>query len=110
MSTRHAGTVVTDPATRADSLTVIGDHGVIESDPHRGTIVHVNGHSRVAHEPQPDDIQRAFTAQLADFAAVVGGAKPTVPLTHARHVVELVLAAYRSARDGTAVALGDSLT
>lgn len=95
--------VVSDPATRADAMTLVCERGVIEVDPRRGTIVHVDGRSRTVHESGDDDIQHAFTAQLADFAAVVGGAAPAVPLAHARHVVELVLAAYRSAATGAAV-------
>ncbi|MCE4026114.1 Gfo/Idh/MocA family oxidoreductase [Microbacterium sp. Au-Mic1] len=95
--------VISDPATRGDSMTIVCEQGVIEVDPRRGTTVHVDGRTRVVHESGPDDIQRAFTAQLADFAAVVGGATPAVSLAHARHVVELVLAAYRSAETGTAV-------
>ncbi|MBN9156847.1 Gfo/Idh/MocA family oxidoreductase [Microbacterium sp.] len=95
--------VISDPATRSDSMTIVCERGVIEVDPRRGTTVHVDGRTRTVHESGPDDIQDAFTAQLADFAAVVGGAAPTVPLAHARHVVELVLAAYRSAETGTAV-------
>jgi len=99
--------VVSDPATPGDVLTVVAERGVIEIDPRRGTTVHADGVSRTVHERHPDDIQQAFTAQLADFAAVIGGAEPTVPLAHARHVVELVLAAYRSAASGTAIALAD---
>ncbi|MGF2949875.1 Gfo/Idh/MocA family protein [Microbacterium alcoholitolerans] len=100
--------VVSDPATRADQMTVVCDGGVIEVDPRHGTTVHADGRSRLVHRTRADDIQRAFTAQLADFAAVVGGAEPTVPLAHARHVVELVHAAYRSAAEGGAVSLANA--
>lgn len=96
-------TVISDPATRGDSMTVVCDRGVIEVDPRRGTTLHADGHSRIVHATGADDIQRGFTAQLADFAAVVAGAEPAVPLAHARHVVEVVLAAYRSARSSAAV-------
>ena len=97
--------VVSDPATRGDAVAVICERGVIEIDPRVGTTVHVDGRSRTVHESSADDIQSAFTAQLADFAAVVAGAQPTVPIAHARHVVELVLAAYRSSDLGAAVTL-----
>lgn len=100
--------VLSDPATKGDVLTVVCDDGIIEVDPRRGTTVHVDGTSRTVHTHHRDDIQRAFTAQLADFAAVVAGAEPTVPVAHARHVVELVLAAYRSADSGSAVSLLDA--
>ncbi|WP_309128206.1 Gfo/Idh/MocA family oxidoreductase [Microbacterium sp.] len=95
--------VISDPATRGDSMTLVCDGGVIELDPRRGATVHVDGRTREVHTADDDDIQRAFTAQLADFAAVVGGAEPAVPLAHARHVVEVVLAAYRSAHERAAV-------
>lgn len=97
--------VISDPATRGDSMAVVCDEGVIELDPRVGATVHVDGCSRVVHAAGRDDIQQAFTAQLADFAAVVGGADPAVALGHARHVVEVVHAAYRSAREGAAVSL-----
>jgi predicted dehydrogenase len=74
----------------------------VEADPRAGVGVQADGRQRSVREPAPDDIQRAFTAQLADFLAVVGGAEPAVPLAHARHVVELVLESYRSAADGAA--------
>ncbi|MBS1675630.1 MAG: Gfo/Idh/MocA family oxidoreductase [Actinobacteria bacterium] len=95
--------VVSDPATRADSMTIVCEKGVIEVDPRGGAVVHADGVSRLEHAITPEGIQEAFTAQLADFAAVVAGAPPAVPLAHARHVVELVLAAYRSAAEGAPV-------
>ena len=100
--------VISDPATRSDTMAIVCDGGVIEVDPRAGTVVHGDGRTRTEHVSGPDDIQRAFTAQLADFAAVIGGAAPTVPVSHARHVVELVHAAYRSAAEGVAVSLAHS--
>jgi len=100
--------VLSDPATRGDLLTIVCDRGVIEVDPRHGTTVHADGRSQLVHRTHPDDIQSAFTAQLADFQRVVQGAEPTVPIAHARHVVELVLAAYRSAEDGSALLLADA--
>lgn len=97
--------VISDPATRADTMSIVCERGVIEVDPRVGTTVHTDGRSRTEHESGADDIQRAFTAQLADFAALVDGAPPAVPLAHARHVVEVVLAAYRSSAAGEAVSL-----
>lgn len=100
--------VISDPPLKADSLFVVCERGVIMADPRTGTHAQVNGESRTIYERRPDDIQRAFTAQLADFRAVIGGAQPTVPLSHARHVVELVLASYQSARRGGTVTLENS--
>ncbi len=97
--------VISDPATRSDTMAIVCERGVIEVDPRTGTTVHIDGASRVEHHATPLGIQQAFTAQLADFQAVVDGAARTVPLVHARHVVELVLAAYRSSREGAAVSL-----
>lgn len=89
--------VVSDPPLKADTLMVVCEGGVVAADPRRGTTVQVDGQLRVLREPRPDDIQSAFTAQMSDFLAVIGGAEPAVSLAHARHVVELVLASYRSA-------------
>lgn len=88
--------VVSDPPLKADSLMIVCERGSIVADPRAGTHVQVDGHTRQAYAPTADDIQTAFTAQMADFLDVVEGQKPTVPLDHARRVVELVLAAYRS--------------
>ncbi|SIN88654.1 Gfo/Idh/MocA family protein [Agromyces cerinus] len=95
--------VLSDPPGRNDNLAIVCERGVIEADPRAGTSVQIDGHRRMVHEPGHDDIQHAFTAQLRDFIAVVGGAAPTVPLEHARHVVQLVLESYRSAATGAAV-------
>ncbi|MCK8478342.1 Gfo/Idh/MocA family protein [Microbacterium aurugineum] len=89
--------VISDPPSRSDSLAIVCERGVIETDPRLGTVVRRDGQTSRVREPQPDDIQRAFTAQLADFLGVIDGEPPAVPLEHARHVVELVLASYESA-------------
>ncbi|PRB14801.1 Gfo/Idh/MocA family protein [Microbacterium sp. MYb62] len=89
--------VVSDAPTHSDSLTIVCERGVIETDPRVGTLVRSDGQTRRVREPHPDDIQHAFTAQLADFLGVIDGEAPAVPLEHARHVVELVLASYESA-------------
>lgn len=100
--------VVSDPATRGDLVTIVCDGGVIEIDPRHGTTVHIDGRSRLVHRSHPDDIQSAFTAQLEDFQRVVQGGTPTVPIAHARHVVELILAAYRSAEEGSALLFAEA--
>ncbi len=88
--------VVSDPPLKSDTLFIVCEKGVVVADPRRGTLLQVDGASRVIREPQPDDIQSAFTAQMKDFLSVVAGDEPEVPLEHARHVVELVLSSYRS--------------
>ncbi|QPZ38030.1 Gfo/Idh/MocA family protein [Paramicrobacterium chengjingii] len=98
--------VISDPPLKADSLFIVCERGVVVADPRSGTLVQVDGRSRVLHERHPDDIQHAFTAQLADFLDVINGGRPTVPLSHARHVVEVVLESYRSAAEGVARTVG----
>ncbi|WP_166997140.1 Gfo/Idh/MocA family protein [Paramicrobacterium fandaimingii] len=97
--------VLSDPPSKTDSMSIVCELGVVVADPRRGTTVQRDGTSRMLHSPDPGDIQRAFTAQLADFLAVIAGAEPAVPLSHARHVVELVLASYRSEEQHSLVAL-----
>jgi hypothetical protein len=50
--------------------------------------------------PTDDDIPNAFHAQLADFLGAVASSESAVSQQHSRHVVELVLASYASARQG----------
>jgi predicted dehydrogenase len=97
--------VVSDTPERTDELMIVCEDGVIVADPRRGTRIRRNGVTRTVSRPKPSDIEQAFGAQLADFAAAVRGAQPRVSLQHARHVVELVLAAYESAERGETVLL-----
>ncbi|KAG4073356.1 hypothetical protein HA402_008512 [Bradysia odoriphaga] len=97
--------ILSDPAHRSDQLTVVCEDGIVTCDPRAGATARVDGRTRVVREPTVDDIQIAFTAQLADFIGVVHGGTPAVPLSHAKHVVELVLASYASAAQLTAAAL-----
>ncbi len=98
--------VVSDPPARMDEVLVVCERGIISSNPRRGTVVQQDGASRMIWESSPDDIQDGFYRQLADFAAVLAGAEPKVSTTHARHVVEAILAAYQSSSSGLPVALG----
>ncbi|WP_328913200.1 MULTISPECIES: Gfo/Idh/MocA family protein [unclassified Streptomyces] len=98
--------VMSDTPRKVDELTVVCERGTVVADPRAGTFVRVDGRTRQVHTPRPSDIPDAFYAQLADFAAVVGGAVPRVSLAHGRHVVEMVLAAYASATAGGPVAVG----
>lgn len=98
-------TIASDVPDHIDQMLVVGERGTISVDPRRGTFMKIDGVRTVLHTSSPHDIQNAFTAQLADFAAAVGGAQPAVSGEHAKHVVELVLAAYDSAAQGVAVDL-----
>jgi predicted dehydrogenase len=111
VSLRHADTstsisVLSDVPHQVDEVSVVCERGVLVADPRRGAYQRRNGHTTTLHEPTPDDIPKAFHRQLADFVATISGRPPAVSLAHSRHVVELVLAAYRSSRrDGTPVLL-----
>ncbi|MDJ0354587.1 Gfo/Idh/MocA family oxidoreductase [Paenarthrobacter sp. PH39-S1] len=97
--------IVSDMPRNVDELTVVCERGVITADPRRGTYLRRDGETTVLHESGPGDIQAGFTLQLQDFAKGVAGGTSAVSLAHARHIVEVVLAAYESAADGGAVAL-----
>ncbi len=100
-------TVTSSTPRRTDELMIIGERGVIQTDPRVGTLLSVDGEVRTLWTPgdADDEIQSAFTAQLRDFVGSVAGAAPAVPLVHARHVVDVVLAAYASSAAGAAVAI-----
>lgn len=99
-------TVVSDSPRRKDELTVVGERGSVVVNPQIGTVLRLDGQTVVLHESAAEDISEAFLRQLADFAAAVAGQPSAVSLSHSRHVVELVLAAYDSAAgDGRTVHL-----
>ncbi|WP_125610093.1 Gfo/Idh/MocA family protein [Specibacter cremeus] len=102
-------TIVSDAPRHMDEILVICENGTVTADPRSGTFVEIDGNGTQIHATAGEDIQNAFTAQLADFAAAVGGAAPSVGGGHAKHVVELVLAAYASAESGRPVQLDASL-
>ncbi|MEU7984075.1 Gfo/Idh/MocA family oxidoreductase [Streptosporangium canum] len=94
----------TGPPAPHDEITVVGESGTLSVSPHLGTALHKDGVTTWLHRPGPDDIPAAFAAQLADFAdAVRDGRAPAVGGAHGRHVLEVVLAAYASAANGTPV-------
>lgn len=103
-------TIVSDTPQHIDEMLVVGELGTITVDPRQGTFMKIDGERTTLHTSSPDDIQHAFTAQLADFVAATVGAEPSVSGEHAKHVVELVLAAYDSVSTGTAVDLIHSPT
>jgi predicted dehydrogenase len=90
-------TVVSTGPGYTDRVTVVGESGVLVADARTGTRLRRGDETTTLYEPHPDDIAAAFELQLADFVATVHGELPRVTLEHSRHVVELVLAAYRSA-------------
>lgn len=98
--------VMSDTPRKVDELTVVCELGTVVADPRAGTFLRRDGRTVQVHTPSDADIPDAFHAQLADFAAAVGGARPKVSLEHGRHVVELVLASYASATTGRPVAVG----
>lgn len=107
VSLHHAYTsssvsVLSDVAHPVDEVSVICERGMLVADPRRGAYLRRDGRTTTLSEPTPDDIPKAFHRQLADFVATVAGQPPAVSLAHSRHVVELVLAAYRSSRGGGA--------
>ena len=102
-------TIVSDTPQNIDEMLVVCEFGTVTVDPRRGSFMEIDGVRSTLHTSTPADIQNAFTAQLADFIAAVGGAEPSVSGQHAKHVVELVLAAYHSADSGTAVNVAATL-
>lgn len=103
-------TVVSDAPRPRDEVVVVGEEGSVVADPRVGTMLRRHGRTEVLHEPSGQDIPEAFRLQLADFVGAVRGEPPVVSQRHSRHVVELVLAAYRSsAEGGRSIALEDEL-
>ncbi|WP_154605040.1 MULTISPECIES: Gfo/Idh/MocA family protein [Arthrobacter] len=98
-------TIVSDTPQHIDEMLIVCEFGTVTVDPRKGTFMEIDGASTQLHATTDHDIQDAFTAQLADFSAAVGGAAPRVSGDHAKHVVELVLTAYESAERGAPVRL-----
>ncbi|GAB2507424.1 Gfo/Idh/MocA family protein [Paramicrobacterium agarici] len=98
-------TVVSDADEYSDELVIVGENGLIVADPNKGTRSHIDGYTRMLWEPDGDPVQQAFTAELNDFSAAIGGVQPSVSLEHARHVIDVVLSAYASAESKAPVAL-----
>lgn len=101
--------VVSDPPTRVDEVLIVCENGSVSSSPATGTIVRRNGVSRTVWEPQPGDIQEGFFLQLQDFVNMLDGGVPKVGVEHARHIVEVILAAYDAAESGAYVVLDGGL-
>lgn len=102
--------IVSDTPEHIDEMLVVCEFGTVTVDPRQGTFMEVDGVRTVLHTRSARDIEDAFTAQLADFfAAVDSGVEPAVSGDHAKHVVELVLAAYESAESGAPVELSPAL-
>lgn len=89
--------IVSDPPQRLDEVLLVCEEGSISCTPDNGTIVRQGGKNTTIHLPTADNIQEGFTAQLADFLTTLNGGVPQVSNSHARSIVETILAAYRSA-------------
>jgi len=90
-------TIASDLPRKIDEVTVVGDDGAVVADARRGTFLAGDGRTTVLHESSDADIPEAFRLQLADFAAAVRGEPSAVSQAHSRHVIEVIMAAYRSA-------------
>jgi predicted dehydrogenase len=89
-----------------DCLTIVGERGTLVVSPHAGTAVHLDGRTRVLHEPTGRDIPAAFAAQLAAFAGCVAGTvPPAVDGAHGSHVVAVIQGAYDSASARAPIAM-----
>ncbi|UVJ38903.1 Gfo/Idh/MocA family protein [Arthrobacter sp. CJ23] len=97
--------VVSDPPARVDEVLIVCENGSISTSPAGGTLVRSNGVSRTVWEPRPEDIQEGFFLQLQDFITMLDGGVPKVSVEHARHIVQVILAAYDAAESGTAVGI-----
>lgn len=102
-------TIASDTPKNIDEMLVVCENGTATVDPRRGTFMEIDGVCTQLHVTDKQDIQNAFTAQLADFRDAVGGAESSVSGAHAKHVVELVLAAYQAVAQESAVALVPTL-
>lgn len=91
-------TIVSDLPDTTDELTIVCERGVLVADPRRGTILRLDGRTTVVSSPTPQDVTRAFHAQLLDFVAHVrDGNKLAVSVDQSRRVVDVVLTAYAAA-------------
>lgn len=99
--------ITSDTPRNIDEVVVVCERGVVTADPRTGTFMRQDGVTTVLHERTEQDIQAGFLYQLEDFVHVVAGGAAKVSKAHARHIVEVVLACYRSAETGTTVGLAE---
>ncbi|WP_327177586.1 Gfo/Idh/MocA family oxidoreductase [Streptomyces sp. NBC_01335] len=100
----HIGVTSTGLPSR-DELLLIGERGAIRVARGSGATLHTEhapgSAPTVLAAESPQDVPRAFAAQLAAFGAAVRGEQaPAVSADHGRHVVEVVEAVYRSSGTG----------
>lgn len=98
-------TVVSDAPRKADELVIVCEGGVLIADPRNGARLQQDGKAHILSRPEEGDIPAAFRRQFEDFIHAISGQEFPVPVDHARHVVELVEAAYESDRLHSPVAL-----
>lgn len=99
--------ITSDSPRKIDEIMLVCERGMITADPRAGTFMRQDGVTTILHEPSEQDIQTGFQNQLEDFVRAVAGGEPKVSNTHARHIVEVVLAAYTSAETGNTVDLAN---
>lgn len=103
----HIGVTSTGLPSR-DELLLIGERGAIRVARGSGATLHtehVPGSTpTVLAAESPQDVPRAFAAQLAAFRSAARGEQPpAVPADHGRHVIEVIEAVYRSSATGERV-------
>lgn len=101
----HASLTVTGTGMGfAEKITVIGDTGALTVDRVDGVQVFVDG-VRTAHVPlQPDEMTRAFAAQIRDVVeAARAGSEPRVGVDYAIGVLDAALAVYSASGTGNPV-------
>ena len=97
-------------ASRNDTFEVYGEHGTLSGDPtYANTPIHIfrPGSGWTVEEPTPrlprSDDWFQGVAHLVD--CVRHDTEPIPSATHARHVLDIMLTALRSAQEGRALAL-----
>lgn len=102
--------IASDTPAKVDELMVVCERGVVAADPRSGTYLRRDGVTTVLHEHDRSDIQTGFELQLRDFYRATRGAQSSVDNALARHIVEVVKAAYESADSGADVLLAGHAT
>jgi predicted dehydrogenase len=98
------------PASRNETLEVYGEHDTLSGDPtYANTPIHIfrSGSGWTVDDPTPrlprSDDWFQGVAHLAD--CVLHDTEPVPSATHARHVLDIMLTALRSAQEGRTLAL-----
>lgn len=93
-----------------DQVTVIGELGSVSAIAKQGTWLRRDGLTEEIHRTGPQDIPQAFLDQWDDFVTAVRGGLDSATLSvdprHARHIVEIIHAAYEAEVGGGEVPIG----